>query len=149
MRNEKLTESERTRLAGLFEEGRSDLGVEEAGVAVSRAGEKLRSLEKKGIPEALHGLWKEVRLLYEMVSFSVRGKYPLPLRSLGAAAFTLLYFVNPFDIVPDLLPLVGYIDDAFVISLCLQFLRADLDDFGNWKKASDTVTAADDETGMP
>lgn len=135
MRNRELSEGERTRLAGLFEKGRSDLGIEEAELAASRAGEKLRTLEKKGIPAALHELWGEVRLLYYMVSDSVKGRYPLPLRSIGAAAFTLLYFVNPFDVVPDLVPLVGYIDDAFVMSLCLKFLRADLDDYTRWRDA--------------
>jgi len=134
MRNKELSDGEKSRLTGLFDEGRSEMSTEEARLAASRAGDKLRTLEKKGIPSALQDIWKEVRLLYDMVSDAVRGKYPLPLRSLGAAAFTLIYFVNPFDIVPDLIPLVGYIDDAFVVTLCLQFLRADLDDYASWIK---------------
>ncbi|MCX7594413.1 MAG: YkvA family protein [Fischerella sp.] len=32
---------------------------------------------------------------------------------------TLLYFVSPFDIAPDFLPIVGQIDDVFVLTLLL------------------------------
>lgn len=28
----------------------------------------------------------------------------------------LLYFISPFDLLPDYIPFLGYIDDAFVIS---------------------------------
>ncbi len=30
---------------------------------------------------------------------------------------TLLYFVSPFDIAPDFLPIVGQIDDVFLLTL--------------------------------
>lgn len=30
---------------------------------------------------------------------------------------TLLYFVSPFDIVPDFLPIVGELDDVFLLTL--------------------------------
>jgi uncharacterized membrane protein YkvA (DUF1232 family) len=30
---------------------------------------------------------------------------------------TLLYFVSPFDIAPDFLPIVGEIDDVFLLTL--------------------------------
>ena len=40
---------------------------------------------------------------------------------------TLIYFVSPFDVLPDWLPVLGHIDDAFVVSLALKSVRADLD----------------------
>ncbi|MCP6760577.1 MAG: YkvA family protein [Fischerella sp. CENA71] len=30
---------------------------------------------------------------------------------------TLLYFVSPFDIIPDIFPIVGEIDDVFLLTL--------------------------------
>lgn len=34
----------------------------------------------------------------------------------------LLYFINPFDLVPDITPLVGFLDDMSVIGLVYRYL---------------------------
>src|SRR3954447_17011776 len=47
----------------------------------------------------------------------------------------ILYFVSPFDVIPDWVPVLGHIDDAFVISLALKSVRADLDTFMAWETA--------------
>ena len=47
----------------------------------------------------------------------------------------VLYFVSPFDVIPDWVPVLGHIDDAFVISLALKAVRADLDTFMAWETA--------------
>jgi uncharacterized membrane protein YkvA (DUF1232 family) len=47
----------------------------------------------------------------------------------------LIYFVSPFDVIPDWVPILGHIDDAFVISLALKTVRADLDTFMAWETA--------------
>lgn len=46
----------------------------------------------------------------------MKGHSKEKLIALGA----LLYFINPFDIVPDALPGIGYIDDIGVMSLAVQ-----------------------------
>jgi uncharacterized membrane protein YkvA (DUF1232 family) len=47
----------------------------------------------------------------------------------------ILYFVSPFDVIPDWVPVLGHIDDAFVISLALKSVRADLETFMAWETA--------------
>lgn len=47
----------------------------------------------------------------------------------------ILYFVSPFDVIPDWVPVLGHIDDAFVIGLALKTVRADLDTFMAWETA--------------
>src|SRR2546423_5571762 len=47
----------------------------------------------------------------------------------------ILYFVSPFDVIPDWVPVLGHIDDAFVIGLALKSFRADLDKFMAWETA--------------
>lgn len=47
----------------------------------------------------------------------------------------VLYFVSPFDVIPDWVPVLGHIDDAFVISLALKSVRLDLDTFMAWETA--------------
>jgi uncharacterized membrane protein YkvA (DUF1232 family) len=47
----------------------------------------------------------------------------------------ILYFVSPFDVIPDWVPVLGHIDDAFVVSLALKSARIDLDTFMAWETA--------------
>ena len=47
----------------------------------------------------------------------------------------IIYFVSPFDVIPDYVPILGHIDDAVVISLALRSVRADLDTFMAWETA--------------
>ena len=47
----------------------------------------------------------------------------------------ILYLVSPFDVIPDWVPVLGHIDDAFVIGLALKSVRADLDTFMAWETA--------------
>ena len=47
----------------------------------------------------------------------------------------IIYFVSPFDVIPDWIPVLGHIDDAFVISLALKSVRSDLDTFMAWETA--------------
>ncbi|MBW1892073.1 MAG: DnaJ domain-containing protein [Deltaproteobacteria bacterium] len=35
----------------------------------------------------------------------------------------VLYILSPFDLIPDLLPIYGWIDDTFLLGLLLYFLR--------------------------
>jgi uncharacterized membrane protein YkvA (DUF1232 family) len=34
----------------------------------------------------------------------------------------LVYFINPFDLVPDIIPFVGFVDDMTVIALVYRYL---------------------------
>lgn len=47
----------------------------------------------------------------------------------------IIYFVSPFDVIPDWIPVLGHIDDAFVVSLALKSVRGDLDTFMAWETA--------------
>ena len=47
----------------------------------------------------------------------------------------IIYFVSPFDVIPDWIPVLGHIDDAFVITLALKSVRGDLDTFMAWETA--------------
>lgn len=45
----------------------------------------------------------------------------------------IIYFVSPFDLIPDSVPILGHIDDALVVRLALESVRADLDAFMAWE----------------
>lgn len=77
----------------------------------------------------------------------------VPHWTLTAVAFSLLYVLNPFDLIPDALPGVGLVDDAAILSLTLLMVEQDLYDYRAWKEhraAEDDLAATDrSETTTP
>lgn len=59
----------------------------------------------------------------------------MPMPRLLIIIAALIYFVSPFDVIPDWVPVLGHIDDAFVIGLALKSVRSDLDTFMAWETA--------------
>ena len=55
--------------------------------------------------------------------------------TIAAAAFALLYVLNPFDLVPDVIPFVGVLDDATVIGALLMLVERDLKKYRAWKQS--------------
>ena len=75
------------------------------------------------------------RLLIALVKDYRAKRYSqVPYGIIAAAAFALLYVFNPFDLVPDVLPFVGAVDDATVIGACLLMMEKDLSKFRSWKE---------------
>lgn len=54
--------------------------------------------------------------------------------TIAAVAFALLYVFNPFDLVPDVLPIIGALDDATVIGALLMLVERDLKKYRTWKE---------------
>ena len=57
----------------------------------------------------------------------------VPKATIVAITSALLYFLLPSDLVPDFIPLVGYLDDASVISACLTMVGHDIKQFTKWR----------------
>ena len=96
----------------------------------------------------LQRLLEDGRLLLELVRDARQGRYrAVPVWALSAAGFALLYVLNPFDLVPDALPLLGLLDDAAVVSACLSLVEQDLRDYQAWKQSRVEEDDGDDEEG--
>ena len=75
----------------------------------------------------------DVMLLLQLVGDYARGDYKqLPRASVFAATFGLLYLLNPFDLIPDFIPGIGYLDDAAVLMIVVKTIRADLEHYRTW-----------------
>lgn len=82
------------------------------------------------------GRFKEqVTLLFAMLKDFKNKKYTeVPWQSIAAITFALLYLLNPLDLVPDFIPIVGYLDDASIIGLTLKMVAEDLEAYKLWKE---------------
>ncbi|MDP1779521.1 MAG: DUF1232 domain-containing protein [Anaerolineales bacterium] len=75
------------------------------------------------------------QLLIAIVKDYWSGAYrQVPYGSIASIAFTLIYVLNPFDLVPDMLPLIGQLDDVAVMGACLILVEQDLHKYKDWKQ---------------
>lgn len=61
----------------------------------------------------------------------------IPIGTIIAIISALIYFVSPIDIIPDVIPFAGHIDDAAVIGACIALVASDLDDYKKWRDNKD------------
>ena len=77
---------------------------------------------------------EDAKLLIAMVKDFWKKSYrQVPYGTIGAIVFTLIYVLNPFDLVPDVLPFVGQVDDAAVFAAGLMLVESDLRKYSKWK----------------
>src|SRR5512138_1599834 len=75
------------------------------------------------------------KLLSALIRDWRTGKYRKAMYgTIAAAAFALLYVLNPFDLMPDVLPFIGAVDDAAVLGACLMLVERDLRQYRGWKE---------------
>ncbi|MFT4753436.1 MAG: uncharacterized membrane protein YkvA (DUF1232 family) [Salibacteraceae bacterium] len=63
----------------------------------------------------------------------------IPWYALTAIVFSLLYVLNPMDLSPDFIPIVGYLDDVTVLSFALTLVKKDLSAYKTWKSKTDAI----------
>jgi len=65
-----------------------------------------------------------------------QGEYrEIPWKSLLLIVAAILYFINPIDVIPDLMPLVGLTDDFAVLFMVYKSVGADIEKFLEWEKS--------------
>ncbi len=80
--------------------------------------------------------FKDIPTLCQIIRDYVTGKYKeCPLATIIAVTVALLYLINPFDLVPDAIPMLGVADDIAALTLVLEAARNDLESYRKWKAA--------------
>lgn len=103
---------------------------------IEKVDEKSEDIQKKFSARGpLKRFVVDARLLTALVKDWRMGKYRQALYgTIAAVVFGLLYVFNPFDIVPDVLPFLGVLDDATVIGALLMLVERDLNKYRSWKE---------------
>jgi uncharacterized membrane protein YkvA (DUF1232 family) len=77
----------------------------------------------------------KIKLFYSLLKDYRLGVYTdIPWGTIASIVATLVYVLTPIDLISDFIPVVGYIDDVAVISLCFEFISADLETYKIWKE---------------
>ena len=82
----------------------------------------------------LSSVKSDIETLVELLRAWIRGEYrEVPWSTLLLGTGAVLYFVNPFDAIPDILPAAGLLDDASVIGFVVASAKNDIEKFRNHK----------------
>ena len=103
--------------------------------------EKTRHLLDEAVKRAdqhrgpLKKVWDDLMTLFRLLRAWIKGEYKdVPWQTMVLVIAAIIYFVNPFDVIPDFFPFVGYIDDTAVIALVVKSIKADIETFRDWEK---------------
>jgi uncharacterized membrane protein YkvA (DUF1232 family) len=120
-----------------IEEGAAKVTPEDIETVAEKSEEIKKQFSARG---PLKRFIEDGRVLTALIRDWRAGKYRQALYgTIAAIAFGLLYVINPFDIVPDVLPIVGALDDATVIGALLMLVERDLKKYRSWKENQFTV----------
>jgi uncharacterized membrane protein YkvA (DUF1232 family) len=97
---------------------------------VGDAREKINHIPRGPFAETWPYLMAMIRLIRAYHQLEYRD---ISAQNLLVIVAAMIYFVSPFDVIPDSVPILGNIDDAFVVRLAMKSVSADLDAFMAWE----------------
>jgi uncharacterized membrane protein YkvA (DUF1232 family) len=85
--------------------------------------------------EKLKGVWIQFQTLLRLLKAWWKKEYDqVPWKTILYIVTSVLYFINPFDLIPDFIPMTGLIDDVTIITFVIHSLKEDIEKFTNWEK---------------
>src|SRR5688572_23042808 len=82
----------------------------------------------------LKAVWEDLMAVFRMLRAWSKGDYQsLPWKTIVLSLSTIIYFLNPFDMAPDFIPGVGYLDDAVVLGFVVNSIKKELDKYLRWE----------------
>lgn len=118
--------------AGFINKGAAGIGVDDVRKVVDREDDiKFKVFGS----DLLQRFYDDVMLLVAMTKDYWNGAYrKVPWWVISSVVFALLYVLNPFDLIPDILPVLGLTDDAAILALCLTMTEKDILKYQDWKR---------------
>lgn len=124
-------ETSKEQASKMLEQGAKTVGKDELNEVVAKVDQIEERFKQHG---PLRRLFRDMKVMTSMVKSYVNGEYrKVPGWTIAAVVAALLYVLNPFDLIPDFIPGLGYVDDALVVGVCLRAVEQDLKRFVKWK----------------
>lgn len=71
--------------------------------------------------------------MFGLIGDWLSGKYEVSLGTILAMLFGLVYFVSPMDMILDIIPFEGLLDDGAILTEIIKQLGNELDEYRKWK----------------
>jgi hypothetical protein len=86
--------------------------------------------------EFLLAQWESLQIFLRLLRAHLAGKFCAPADSILMVVAAVIYFVSPFDLIPDSIPVLGLIDDACVLTCVAKSNLTLISNFRNWEIVS-------------
>ena len=87
--------------------------------------------------EAFKETWGYLQAMLRLIRAYARGDYrQIPTTNLLIIIAAIIYIVNPFDFIPDWVPGLGFLDDAFILAFAVAKTKRTLDEFMAWETSA-------------
>jgi len=78
---------------------------------------------------------RKLKVMVRMVRAYVNGQYrTVPWKTIIVLTAVLIYFFIPLDLIPDFIPVTGYVDDFSLIFWAFNHLQDDINTYMWWEK---------------
>lgn len=125
----KLNESDQERVNQTFEVGVNNFTEKD----LNKVKEDAKTAEDKS--KNLGKQFESFRVTWSLLQDYWAGNYTaVPWKLIASIGFAVAYLVSPLDIIPDFIPLLGFVDDAAVFALVVSSFQSELDNYQEWKK---------------
>jgi uncharacterized membrane protein YkvA (DUF1232 family) len=90
--------------------------------------------------ERVRQLKDQFQVLSRIVKAYIEGDYQtVPWTAMVSVLAAIIYFINPFDLIPDMIPIIGLTDDVSVLLWVFKSLGKEIDAFVEWEKSHKTT----------
>lgn len=118
-----LTDSDLEHFRGAMESAAQNASKYSEEEILTKAAEACRKMEQANLPEFVSERVKSLEALMNAVQDA---EWQMPEEERKDILTSLAYFTDPEDMVPDHIPVLGYLDDAIMIELVIQDMSLDL-----------------------
>jgi uncharacterized membrane protein YkvA (DUF1232 family) len=87
--------------------------------------------------ESLLAPWESLQIFLRLLRAQLAGKFCASADSILMVVAAVIYFVSPFDLIPDAIPVFGFIDDAAVLTFVARSNLTLISNFRKWEILSD------------
>ena len=79
--------------------------------------------------------WEDIKTPFSLIRDCFTGAHDkIPGRMIASLAGALIYFISPVDLIPDWIPMAGFLDDAAILAAVFKLSETDLKFYRRWKR---------------